>query len=268
MYTDCHVHTVFSSDSSTLIPRQIDRAIELGMKRIYITDHQDFDFPEKKYGMSFVFDTQSYFEKLKEIQKAAKGQIEVLIGVELGLCPHLVDKLKTYTASYPFDYVIGSVHIVRDIDPYYPEFYKDRTEKEAYLEYFETMLENVKLHHDFDALGHLDYVVRYGPNTNKYYSYSAYSDVIDEILKVIIEKQIALEVNTAGIKYGLGHTNPHPDVIKRYLELGGEMIVLGSDAHEPKHLGYAFSEMKDFLTSCGVKYLTNFKKRKPEIIKI
>jgi histidinol-phosphatase (PHP family) len=268
MYTDCHVHTVFSSDSSTLVSRQIERAISLGMKRLYITDHQDFEFPKEKYGMDFIFDTESYWAELSKLQKAYKNEIELLIGVELGLMPHLADKLKTYTASYRFDYVIGSVHIVRNIDPYYPEFYDGRSEEEAYREYFETMLKNIKVHYDFDALGHLDYVVRYGPNRNKFYSYEKYSDIIDEILKLLVEKQIALEVNTAGIKYGLNHPNPHPDVIKRYIELGGERIVLGSDAHQPEHLGYSFTDIKPLLESCGVKYLTNFVKRKPEFIKL
>ncbi|KIR02132.1 Histidinol-phosphatase [Lachnospiraceae bacterium TWA4] len=268
MYTDTHVHTVFSSDSSTIVNRQIDKAILLGMKRLYITDHQDFDFPEEKYGLAFTFDTSSYFEKLTELKEFYKGKIELLIGVELGLMPHLAGKLKTYLASYPFDYVIGSTHLIRKIDPYYPEFYEGRSEKEAYLEYFETILENIHTFNEFDSLGHLDYVVRYGPNQNKNYSYLEYRDIIDEILKAIIDKNLALEINTAGIKYGLGHAHPHSDIIKRYLELGGEMITLGSDAHKPEHLGYAFLDIKDLLESLNIRYLTNFVKRKPEFIKI
>lgn len=268
MYTDCHVHTDFSSDSTTPVTQQIERAIALGMKTLYITDHQDFDFPEDVYGLSFTFDTDDYFQTLNQLKQKYADQIELRIGVELGLQNHLSKQLNDYLAQYPFEYVIGSIHLIRRLDPYYSEFYEGRSEEEAYREYFETTLENIQLYQNFDAMGHLDYIVRYGPNTNKYYSYSKYQDIIDAILQVLIQNHIALECNTAGIKYGLGHPNPHPDVIKRYLELGGEMITLGSDGHQPEHLAYAFSDIKELLLSCGVRYLTQFHNRKPEFIKL
>lgn len=266
MYTDSHIHTDFSSDSTTPARMQIERAIDLGMRAIYITDHQDFDFPEDAYGMSFQFDTESYIQTLTQLKAEYQDRIELRLGVELGLMEHLKDQLESYTSIWPFDYVIGSVHLVRRIDPYYPEFYEGRSSREAYLEYFETTLENVRLHSCFDALGHLDYVVRYGPDAPSGYPSCDYGQVIDEILKILVHKGIALECNTAGLKYGLGFPNPHEKIISRYLELGGEMITLGSDGHQPAHVGYAFNSIGDYLKNCGVKYLTVFRSRKPEFV--
>ncbi|MDO5410508.1 MAG: histidinol-phosphatase HisJ family protein [Lachnospiraceae bacterium] len=266
MYTDSHVHTCFSSDSDTPLSMQLNRALELGMESIYITDHQDFDFPQEVYGSSFQFDTKAYIRSLQQAKEEYSGRIELRIGVELGLMEHLKEQLETYTTSWPFDYVIGSVHLVRRIDPYYPEFYEGRSCREAYMEYFETTLKNVQLHSCFDSLGHLDYVARYGPASSSDYPNPVYHDIIDEILRTLIQKNIALECNTAGLKYGLQFPNPHADVIKRYLELGGEMITLGSDGHQPAHLGYAFTEIGDYLKACGVKYQTVFKNRKPEFV--
>ena len=266
MYTDSHVHTAFSSDSDTPVRDQIERAIALGMKALYITDHQDFDFPEDTYGMSFQFDTASYMNKLEQYKEEYKDRIDLRFGVELGLMATLKERLEAYTEAWPFDYVIGSVHLVRMTDPYYPEFYEGRSSTDAYLEYFETTLENVKLHNCMDALGHLDYVVRYGPDTPAGYPDHRFDEIIDEILRTIIAKGIALECNTAGLKYGLGFSNPHGNVIRRYLELGGEMITLGSDSHLTEHLGYAFTDIGAFLKDCGVKYQTVFVNRKPEFI--
>ena len=265
MYSDYHIHTDFSADSDTPAQIQIERAIALGMERICITDHQDFDYPER-YHEDFTFPTDRYMETLRRLQQNWEGRIQIFSGVELGLRTHLTEQLKDYAACWPFDYIIGSVHLAGDRDPYFSDFYEGRTEEAAYREYFECALENVRLHTDcFDALGHLDYVVRYGPNKNRFYSYERYRDIIDEILKTIVSHGRALECNTSGLSHGLGHPNPHPDIIRRYVELGGEMVTVGSDAHGPASLGYGFSLLKDMLAGCGVRYYTEFQERRPRL---
>ena len=77
-----------------------------------------------------------------------------------------------------------------------------------------------------------------------------------------------IEVNTAGLKYGMNDPNPHHDIIKRYLELGGEIITIGSDGHCPEHMAYDFHKLPDFLSSLGVHYYTIFRNKKPEFIKL
>ncbi len=238
-------------------------AVRLGIPRLCVTDHQDFDYPPQ-YNIDFTFPTDLYFTKLAALREEYRGRIAVFTGVELGLRTHLARQLTEYANGWPFDYVIGSIHLVGDRDPYYPDFFQGRSEEEAYREYFTCTLENVKLHLDaFDALGHLDYAVRYGPCRNKYYSYEKYRDIIDEILKILAEHGKALECNTSGLRSGLGHTNPHPDIIRRFVQLGGEMITIGSDAHSPEQLGYGFQTLKDMLSGCGVSYYTEFHSRKP-----
>ena len=64
-----------------------------------------------------------------------------------------------------------------------------------------------------------------------------------------------------GVKYGLGFANPHPDVMKRYRELGGEIVTVGADAHRPEHVAYDFEEAGEILKSCGFHYYTEFKAR-------
>ena len=109
-------------------------------------------------------------------------------------------------------------------------------------EVLEEMLEDVRIYEDYDVLGHLDYVVRYGKDKEQAYSYQKYAELIDEILKNIIAKGKGLELNMAGLKYGLPFAHPHPDILKRYRELGGEIITVGADGHCPEHIAWDFDK--------------------------
>ena len=266
MNKDFHLHSDFSADSQTPARSMIDKAISLGLDTMCFTDHQDFDYPYET--PDFTFDTAKYFSYLNLLKEEYKNKINILIGIELGLQPHLQSEFETYLASYPFDFVIGSSHLVHRMDPYYPEFFNGRNEEDCYREYFESIIENIRAFSGFDVYGHLDYVVRYGPNKDKYYTYEKYRDIIDEILRLLIEKNLGIELNTAGFKYKLQSCNPHPDIIKRYKELGGEIITIGSDAHNPEHLAFDFYKTADILKDCDFKYYTIFSARKPEFIKL
>ena len=261
MTADCHLHTCFSDDSDTPPEDMAERAIALGMKSICITDHYDMDFP----GGEYVLDTEKYQAELARLKQQYEGRLEIRTGVELGLQPHLQEKLRQYLENYAFDYVIGSVHLVKGQDPYDRELL-DMTDEEMYREYFRFTLENVESMEGFHSLGHLDYAVRYGYDRGRGYSYGKYAELIDEILKTLIRKDIALEVNTGGLRYGLGFPNPHPDVLKRYRELGGEMVTLGSDAHVPSGMGYGFTEAARLLKEAGFGSVTEFRRGRPEEI--
>lgn len=258
MISDCHLHTCFSSDSDAGADCMARQAAGLGMERICVTDHFDMDYP----GGEFYLDTEAYLKKLQELKEQWKGRLDIRFGVELGLQPHLADRIREYAGKWPFDYIIGSVHLVNGLDPYYREQYPG-SDSSLYGEYFECTLENIRRPLEIQSLGHLDYVVRYGREKEKAYSCREYAEVIDEILRELIRRGIALEVNSGGLKYGLGFPNPHPDILKRYRELGGEMVTVGSDAHRPEEVGYGFGQVREILLDCGFKYFTEFSDRKP-----
>ena len=214
---DQHMHCMFSGDSDADPVLMIKSAINKGLDGICFTDHLDYDYKEEP-GL-FDLDIAAYEKRIKRLAIVLKEKgcpVNIHWGIEIGLQPHITDKNNGVTKKYPFDLVIGSSHVVNGIDPYYPAFYKGKTEHEAYTEYFESILDNLHSGADFDVYGHIDYVVRYGPDKNKYYSYEKYADIIDAILKEIISQGKGIELNTAGFKYGLGHPNPTEAVLKRY----------------------------------------------------
>lgn len=269
---DMHMHTWFSTDSEACPCDMADEAVRKGLKTICFTDHFDKDDLEWG-GEEGIFDVDAYFVEMQKLQEEYAGKLNIRIGIELGLRTYLKDYYEELTKKYPFDFVIGSVHNVpykKDAegnilytDPAAEKLFTDRTDKEAYRLMMETTLENVRTSDCFQTLGHLDYVVRYGKSREKEYSYTDYADIIDEILKLLIEKEKGLEVNSAGLKYGLPFAHPHPDVLKRYRELGGEIITIGADAHKPEHIAYDFAKAEEILKSCGFKYYTEFFEQKP-----
>ncbi|MCI8299105.1 MAG: histidinol-phosphatase HisJ family protein [Lachnospiraceae bacterium] len=262
MLWDTHMHTRFSEDSEADICEMINAAASAGVDGVCFTDHLDLlsagNAPDR-----FPLDLPAYFTELKSFQRKFQNKLPVRIGIELGLQPFLKELLPTIVSSYPFDFVIGSSHLINGEDPYYPEYFQDRMELEVYREYFESILENLSVFDCFDVYGHLDYIVRYGPNTNQYYSYAKFADVLEEILRTLIKKGKGIELNTGGFKYGLGHPNPTEEILRRYHELGGEIITIGADAHKPEHTAYDFHKVPEILTSCGFRYYTVFKERKP-----
>ena len=259
MKTDFHMHTKFSKDSDASLETMIEAAISHGLDTICITDHHDEDFTEE----GFVIDFEKYFLTLQELQKKYKGQINIRIGMEYGLQPHLGERCKEVVEKYPFDFVIGSKHLLDGADPYYRKCFDYMTDEDAYRRWFEEILADLKAVKDFDVLGHLDYVVRYGKKQHLAYSYEKNAELIDEILKIVISQNKGLEINTGGWKYGLPFAHPHSDVLKRYRQLGGEILTVGSDAHKPEHVAYDFYRVSEVLKACGFKYYTEFCQRKP-----
>lgn len=264
---DFHMHSDFSEDSNTPMESQILAAISKQLTSICLTEHLDFDFPKNPDNAKFMLDTDSYQKTLFELKNKYADKINILFGVELGLQPHLHDKLCKYTSKYNFDFIIGSTHVCDGYDVYYPDFFNGKTDREAYERYFSISIKNIDAFDDFDVYGHIDYITRYGKNKDKFFSYSEYSDYIDVILNKLISSGKGIEINTGAFKSGLSHPNPDTDILKRYRELGGEIITVGADAHTPEYVASHFKDAEEILKNAGFKYYSIFHQRKPQFVK-
>lgn len=266
MRADVHMHSYFSSDSEAKPKDMVEAAIAKGLEVICFTDHYDKD--NFDWGQEDVFDEERYFKEMPLLRERYKDRIDIRIGAEIGLQPHLGEFYKGFTEKYPLDFVIGSAHSVRGHDAATKKIYKDHTDREAYRIHFEEILEDVQKIKSYDVLGHMDYMVRYSNQGVKSYFCDDYMDVIDEILKQIISDGKGIELNTSGLKYGIGFAHPHEKILKRYRELGGEIITVGADGHIPEHIAYDFHLVDGLLKENGFRYYTEFRKRKPEFIKL
>ncbi len=272
--SDAHIHTNFSSDSDTPMEAMVQRAIALGLSSICFTDHIDYAFPAETYGIDFLFSVEDY---CAAIQKLSVDYPEIAIhtGIELGLKPDILSPALSLAASHSFDFIIGSTHLVDNIDPYYPDYWESYGEEQGIKRYYEITYENLCQGFDFDVYGHFDYILRYCPSVKQacasnhiaesFYrnSLKKNRDIIHEILIKLISLGKGIEINTGGFKAKLGHPNPHEQIIADYRDLGGELLTIGSDAHETKYLAYAFEKIPAILKKCGFSSYTEYKNRKP-----
>lgn len=258
---DTHMHSAFSGDANIAPEEMIAAAKQLSLAGITFTDHLDLDYQEEP-GL-FDLDTDFYCSKIQTLRAAESiNNFSVSLGIELGLQPHLATTYQDLLEKYPFDYIIGSTHVIHGEDPYYPKFFSTRDEKSAFTEYYEVILDNIQAFHNFDSLGHLDYCFRYGPYTRPNMdTYTSYRDIVDAILSSIIKWDIALEVNTGAFRCGITEPNPSIAIIKRYRELGGKLLTIGSDAHKPEHIGLHFEDLPELLVDCGFKEYQVYKNR-------
>lgn len=270
---DYHLHTDHSGDSTAAMETQILAGIDRGLSYMCFTDHYDPEFPYDKVPDvapgTFELDHVAYRDEYLKMKEKYEGRIHLRFGVELGLQSSLHIDLASYVNSHPeFDFIIGSNHLCGGIDPYYPAFLQGRTEEEALCLYFEETLENLRSFSDIDSCGHLDYVARYLPHRDQFYTYAGYADRIDPILRLIIDRGISLEINTAPLMKGMKHFNPMPEILARYLEMGGELITVGSDAHVPEKIAGCFEETAQILRSLSFKYYAVYENRKPRMLSL
>lgn len=263
---DAHVHTRFSHDGISDMEEYMLAARGRGVCEITFTEHWD-DYTGMKSDLSAVDVPACYAEYLRMKEKYDAPRIN--FGIEMGLQPHIAEKVHAVVSSYPFDFVIGSSHITAGKDMAMDSgFFAGRTRHEAYMIYFSEVLENIRVHEDFDVYGHLDYVARYGGYAEKEVRYAEFADILDEILGALIRRGKGLELNTSGLRKGLPFAHPNTEILRRYRELGGEIITLGSDAHCARDLAADFGTAKEMLKAVGFREIAVYHARKPDFVRI
>ncbi|HWR09554.1 histidinol phosphate phosphatase [Sporomusa sp.] len=252
MLFDTHIHTRYSDDSEMAIETAMSRAAELELG-ITITEHVDLAHPEPDVAL----DVEQYLQDYTKYRSD-----KVLLGIEVGMRTECLEDNRDIINKYRFDYVIGSIHFVDNIEIYQEQFYRCRTKADAYSRYFETMLDCLKVYDFVDSLGHIDYIARYARFEDPEIYYHEFSDWIDEILKIAVHNGQAMEINTRRLI--------SPEVVarllpiyKRFYELGGRMVTLGSDAHKPENIGNRLDVAQAMAEACKLK-VVYFKQRKPE----
>ena len=264
---DQHLHSSFSSDSvrGLIIPDIVETAIERGLIGIAITDHYDPLWPNGDDPSDL--DLPAYEAALTETERVYAGRIRFAKGIELGMhTGEAMDMCQKTVNAYPYDFVIGSIHYSVTEPLHYPNFYEERTLEGILDEYYTLLLDCVKLYKDYDVIGHINFVDRY---TDGFAPQEMYMPYIEEILRVVIDDGKGIEINTSAFRYDIGHHGtPTQPTLNRFKELGGEIITIGSDAHNLVDIGSYIKEGEEMLLAAGFRYLAVFSERKPEFIKL
>lgn len=261
---DCHTHTHFSHDSKCDPHDSLEKARSCGLAGLAFTDHCDNEFCETEDVKTPIFRSADCAHML-----SAGTDVEVLAGVEIGEGLWHLQNADELIAARDFDLVLGSVHAVRYKDKTMPYSGIDfslfsPTEIAEFLSvYFADMLEMIQKT-DFDVLSHLTCPLRY--ICGKYgfsVDLAAHTAVIDIILSEIIRRGIALEVNTSCLGSGYDALMPNADILKRYRQLGGYLITVGSDAHRSERVAHGFEKTREILRELGFRNIFHYRKRIP-----
>lgn len=269
---DCHVHSNFSTDSNVSGELYCQEAIKKGLSGIALTDHLDYDFPG--FEDQYQFDQDACSDFMDDLKKKYKDDLKVLKGIEVGIQPHVISITNEVLDKYYFDYILCSVHIIGGVDPYKGEYYSGISKYQAYNRYLEEILFAITHFDNFDMLGHIEYITRYSHYEDKTLRYHYHSDIIDEILKTLIASGKGFEINSGTYKAPLSSNDLiftleyDADLLKRYKELGGELLCLGSDSHSLESLGFNFSYFTELAKACGFNYFVHFENRKPVFSRI
>ena len=263
---DYHIHTDISADCKVPMRRMAQAACDAGIKEVGFAQHIDLDLPgEVELDFSSI-NFEAYTAEILEIRREFP-ELTVRCGIEAGLDLATKDRISDILAGFACDFVIGSQHIVFGNDPFYESSWEGRTQREMYDEYMRVSLETVKACGFFDVLGHVGYIGKFCPYEDKLLRYSDYPDAVDALLRALVERGKGLEVNTNGL-YMTPSTMPETAIVRRFFELGGEIVTIGSDAHYESVVGHAVTETLEMLKSIGFKYVCAFDNRQPRFIKL
>ena len=265
---DSHIHSDFSGDCTEKLETIFKFAIENKVDEISITDHLDPDFPSD---ILFYLDLKDYLETLSKFRELHKNKLKINLGIEFGLQPHLREEFKEISSLKELDFIIGSTHVSGRKNPVTDDFFVGKTRDEAHELYFRDTLLNTKIFKEISTYGHLDFIKRYGKNIHKDFNiidYSKHWDIITEILKNLVSNGSGLEINTSAYRYGASEPYPNHLILKKFKELGGEIVTIGSDSHIASHITKDFDKAYQLLKDCGFDYYATFNKRKPKFIKL
>lgn len=259
---DFHMHSRVSFDGHDSGAAMANAALVAGLKEICFTDHLDYDPLGTMGGLAF--DTAAYNAEYDRLELPG---LKIRRGMEFGMTPDNVPQFQKDLQRRHFDFVLGSIHFVDDLDVYFEEFWSGKTVFDAERRYLEATLETLQVHNDFDVLAHLTYIAKtHCHPAPRPVPYADHREIIDEILRILIRKDKGLELNTSGMDRCGGYL-PTADIFCRFRELGGQIITVGSDAHRCDRVGHYSFEACDILKDI-FGYVCTFENRQPVFHKL
>lgn len=260
---DSHIHTDCSKDAADSAMMMCESGARLGLYALTVTDHCECNaFSSEGYDRSVV---QSYFEA-KKAAAVFSGRLHVLAGVELGQPVQNPDAADKVLNSCAFDFTLASVHNVKGKADFYRLDYSHENIESLLNSYFDEIMETIEWG-SFDSLAHLTYPWRYIVGEHKIPIHmEKWNNRIDEVLKALISRQKALEINTSGFRQRLGVSMPDISVLKRYHQLGGKLVTIGSDAHRWADVGAGVEQGMDVLCKAGFHHFMIYISHKPQVL--
>jgi histidinol-phosphatase (PHP family) len=241
-----------------------EAACKRGLTGLAFTEHAEWIPEDEGYGY---LKPQAYFDALVSLRRTLAdrsqnaGGLTLLAGVELGNPHEFPQEVSEILAAWPWDIALGSLHWVDGKLGCTPVAFENGLEL-FYQRYFETLIVMVR-EADYDILGHLDIVRRDSwMLCQRVLPLAPYADLIRHVLRMVIKRGKGIEVNTSGWRKGMAMPLPDLEVLRWYYQLGGRLLVFGSDAHAADQIAWRFDRARELALAAGFTRLPRFEKRR------
>lgn len=255
MLADYHLHTHNSDDSKVSMEEYVKKSLELGFNDICFTDHVEYAMIS-----SIAKGEKDYYGEYKQVLAEYGDKLHLKFGAEFGVQTDNINFFKDFFTKYPFDFVLLSCHTIDGLGLFDGGYFEGRTQKEYNEGYYNELLSVIKNFKNYSVLAHLDLIRRYDKS---YYGVEKLKDVIAEILTQAIKDGKGIEVNTSCFRYHIPDLTPSVDILKLYKDLGGEIIVIGSDSHSVNQFGFEVADVREQLAELGFEHFYTFEKMQP-----
>lgn len=268
-YANQHMHAAPASfDAEGPLPEMIAASAASGLSLICFTDHMDMADENTGRARSALEERRANFERRRaNAEGLGPAGLTVRFGMELGAPMQLPEEAVKAAALPGLDFIIASVHNLPDVPDFYFYPYESEEECEALNRRYLAELLRMADFPDFDVMGHIGYTTRYMHRRGftEHISVEKYGDELRALLARLIQNGKGIECNTSGYR-DAGAPYPGADILRLYRSLGGEIITVGSDAHDPSQVAFGIREGYELLKSCGFRYVSEFRERQCEFI--
>lgn len=265
---DMHVHTSDSPDADIAAWQLVRKGKENNLCGIGFVAHLDLN-PEDFCYASFNADT--YDESIDQARSEAKGILLVMKGLEVGEPHQYEEQVKALVDYSNYDFITGALHSVEGIGMVLgKEVFADGDPMEIVEEYYSETLRMVEVS-DIDILAHMGLFRRgiaLAGLRHDFNEMQLWPETIDSILRVMIDRNIALELNTSGLRRREKMTYPIPEILKRFRELGGTLVTIGSDTHREPYVFYGLDRGAELLLKSGFRKTYTFHDRVPQAFEL
>ena len=279
IFQDWHTHNLLCSHAIGSIEDYVNKAVEIDLDLIGISDHFPYEclkgiesIPYEKYSMK-IEDLDPYVSSVLNLKKKYQNKIDIKLAFELDFIENQVTAHKPYLEKFSkhLDYILGSVHILLrkgklfafDDSRFLKDYLLYESTNDIYIEYYNTMQNMITSpYFSFDIISHFDLPKKFNKRPEDPKLVANYEDMTLELIK---KKDLAVEINTSGLRKNVGEQYPSNEIVKKLYDLDIP-ILLGSDAHHPDEVGYNFNEILKLIKRTGFNQLAYFEKRKRSFI--
>ena len=238
------------------------QAVAKGLSEIGFSEHSPMPRDDFDNWRMLNHDFDRYIASVEAAQKKFP-QLRIKVALEVDYLPGHEAWIQQLAKRYPWDYFIGSVHYVSeswDIDnPTKLSEWKKRDPWEVWSVYFDrlTMAAQSGL---FEIIGHADL-----PKKFCFVPKQDCTPLFQKFINAVKDADIAIELNTAGLRKECKEIYPAPSLLK-IAAAAGVPITFGSDAHAPQEVGADFEAARSLAKAHGYTHTCLFTRRQRELI--